>query len=225
MEVIDYNKPGATLHIGDFGNWESLSRHPRMRGVKRSYPRDKEAVRARVKDLQKAQGPKGRLIFVKGNHDAWLDRYIAEHAPELEDDDDFDSRSVFGLQPRDEVVEYREGIHIGKVYYTHEIGHTGPGSTRQNLVAAGQCIVTGHSHLAGVEYGGTVLGEHNFSMQLGWMGDPNKFKKKPYMPVAKMRNWQRGLGVVDYDEKWNLGFAHFCPYVKGRLVVNGKVFK
>lgn len=225
MRAIEDQKPKVVLQIGDLGDWDSLStHHARRRGTRRSYKSDKKSVRSVVSDLQASTG-NGRLIFLEGNHDARVHDYLVDRAPEMEDDEDFDPRAILGLREEDAWYPYRDGVHIGKVYYTHDIGHTGVSSTRQNLVAAGHCIVTGHSHRAGVEFGGTVLGEHIFSMSVGYMGDPKKFAAKPYMPIAKMKDWQRGLGIVEYDSKWNLGFAHFAPYVRGRLVVNGKEYK
>jgi predicted phosphodiesterase len=225
LDVIETTKPKVVLQIGDFGDWESLSSHARKWGTRRSYSADKKAVRAKVADLQLATDYGARLIILQGNHDERLERYLAERAPEMEDDEDFDSRSVFQLRAEDEWVPYRSGIHIGKVYYAHDIGHAGVSATRQNLLSAGQCIVTGHSHRAGIEYGGSILGEHIFSMSVGYMGDRNEFAKKPYLPIAKMRDWQNGLATVDYDKKWNLGFASFAPYVKSRLVLDEKEYR
>jgi hypothetical protein len=226
MRAIQDQAPAHVIQIGDLGDWSSLStHHTRGRGERRNFAADRRSVRASVADLQSVTPKSGVLTLLGGNHDAWLDAYLVERAPEMEDAEEFDVRTLLGLRPRDRYFPYRAGFHLGKVYYTHDIGHCGAAATRQNLVAAGHCIVTGHTHRAGIEYGGTILGDRHFSMSVGWMGDPAAFAKQPYMPIAKMKDWQRGLGVVTYDSKWRCGFASFSPWVNGRLVVNGSEYR
>lgn len=224
LRVIQHMKPQKVLQIGDFGDWESLSMHARKAGVRRSYRADKAAVRTCFRELCDASGS-AEITVVEGNHDERLSRYLAENASEMEDDDAFDPRSVFGLRNRDVWVPYRTGIHIGQVYYTHDVGHSGKNARQQNLDAVQQCVVTGHTHRGGISYGGNVMGSHYFALELGWVGDMKKFADKPYMHVAKMKDWQLGLGVVDYDTNWNLAWGQMCPIVKGRVSVDGRMFK
>lgn len=224
LKVISDTKPKRVVSIGDFGDFESVSLHARKSGTRRDFRTEKAAVRKAVRELQQAAGS-AELDFLQGNHEERLERYLVERAPEMEGDEDLSPRSVLGLRDRDNWTPYRSGIHIGKVYYTHDVGHAGKNSTQQTLDSVGQCVVTGHTHRAGLLYGGDVLGEHSFSMTVGWLGDKKMFALKPYMPVAKMKDWQLAFGIVDYDADWNLGFAQLCAFVKGRVSVDGRSFK
>lgn len=222
-KVIADIKPDVLLQVGDLANMDSVSRHPAARGAKRSLHADREDAREIRADLRQAAGRKARIVWIEGNHDAWLDKYLAER-PEL--DAEFGTPQQFwDLKEGEEWVPYRDGIHIGKVYYTHDIGYSGAQATKQNLAAAGHCIVSGHTHHAAIEYGGTIMDQRVFSMSCGWLGDRNKFAMRPYMPIAKMKNWQLGLGVVNYSDDWSLAWATFCPIIKNKVSVNGATWK
>lgn len=225
LNVIDDQKPAYVVQIGDFGDWDSLSSHPRKHGVKRSYAGDKRAIRTQMRELQDAAGPHCQIVICEGNHDYRIHNYLSSRASEMEDDADFDQRHIFGLREGDIWVPYMTGWSLGKVYYTHDIGFSGKNAAAQNLAAAQHCIVTGHNHHAGMAYGGSVLGNHHFSMSLGWLGDRAQYAKKPFMPVAKMKDWQLAIGVVDYDTKWNLAFGHVAPIVNNRLILDGKEYR
>lgn len=222
LKVVSDAKPDVVLQLGDLANMESVSRHPPMRGIRRSVKEDRKAAQETRAELRQAAG-KARIVWISGNHDHWLERYLAER-PELEDE--FGTPQQFwDIRSSEEWVPYRDGIHIGKVYYTHDVGHAGKQATRQNLQAAGHCIVTGHTHAGGLDYGGTILGQRIFSMSCGWLGDPMKFAMQPYMPIAKMKDWQQGFGVVNYDDSFDLAWATFCPIIKRRVSVNGRLWR
>lgn len=224
LRMVADLRPRKVWVSGDVGNWGSLSRHARKRGEVRKYKQDRDGVRAALRELFDAAGT-AELIVQQGNHDLWVDNYLASNAPEMEELDDFDFPSALGLRKRDIWVPYNTGRHIGQVYYTHDIGHCGRTALRANLVGAGQCIVTGHTHTAGVLYGSTVKGAAHFAMETGWVGDRAEFAKFPYMSEVKQKDWQYGLGLIEYDKAWDAAWATFVPFVDGKARYGGKEWR
>lgn len=224
LQMIADLKPQKVWLAGDIGNWGSLARHARARHEVRSFQSDKLGVRSVMRELYSAL-PSGQVIAQQGNHDLWVDNYLAANAAELEEDGAFDFRSLLQLRKIDHWVPYRSGIHIGKVYYTHDIGHSGRGALRQNLAGAGQCIVTGHTHSAGVLYGSTVKRSPHFALEVGWVGSHKEFDKFPYMSEVKRKDWQHGVGVVEYDKTWQQAWATFVPFVGGKARYGGKEYR
>lgn len=223
LKVIDALRPKKVWLAGDIGDWPSMSRHPRKLGEDRDFQLERREVLTLMREIQDAAGA-AELIVQQGNHDQWVENYLASNAAALEGEVQYTPEALFGLRKRDIFVPYRTGRTIGQVYYTHDVGHSGNSALRQNL-AVGRCITTGHTHRAGTIYASDELGGNSrFAMEVGWVGDREKFLKKPYMSEAKMRDWQQGLGCVEYDKNWDCAWAHFAPFVKNRVRIDGKEY-
>ena len=161
-------RPHTIVFLGDFADFMSVSFHPRTLGV-RGYTLEEEvaAVNARLDEIQ-ALGAT-RVVFCKGNHEYRLERYLSEKAPEL-----------FGLvdggalpvrRARVECVEYRHHPKIGKMHFTHDVGHAGIYAHRQSRMAYEGNVVIGHVHRCSMEVAGTSRGPSHVGIALGWLGD------------------------------------------------------
>jgi metallophosphoesterase superfamily enzyme len=135
-------KPDTIVFLGDFADFMSVSFHPRELG-RRGYTlkEEAEAVNARLDQIQ-ALGAK-RVVFIKGNHEYRLERYLTEKAPSL-----FglvDVAALFRFEERGwECVEYRKHLKIGRMHFTHDVGHAGIYAHRQSRMAYEGNVVIGH---------------------------------------------------------------------------------
>jgi predicted phosphodiesterase len=214
LKVIATVKPDMVIQLGDLADYHTLSAHAPEPGPRVTTEEEVEAHQEAVRELRSAHRPAQRR-FLRGNHCYRLERLMYRQAPELVGElRSWEDR--LGLEGSESTQQYRKGLQLGPVLYIHDLGHSGKQATQQNLDAAGTCVVTGHTHRAGIAYGGTVDGHRSFSMSCGWLGDPAQIT---YLPAAKMREWQHGVGLVQYAG----GIAHatFVPFVKGRAVVLG----
>ena len=172
-------------------------------------------MRAELKALRTYVGK--RCIYVEGNHEWRLARYLESKAPDL-----FGLVKVEDLFELDSLgwkwVPYHDHCTVGKVMFAHDLGHCGKHAALNTLGAAGHCVVFGHTHRGGVHYGGTVGGNSHFALNVGWLGDATKVD---YMHRAKTRDWQLGFGWINMDPK-GLAWATFCPMVKGKVCVDGR---
>jgi len=211
-------KPDTIVFLGDFADFMSVSFHPRELG-RRGYTlkEEAEAVNARLDQIQ-ALGAK-RVVFIKGNHEYRLERYLTEKAPSL-----FglvDVAALFRLEERGwECVEYRKHLKIGKMHFTHDVGHAGIYAHRQSRMAYEGNVVIGHVHRLSYEVAGTSKGPSHAGIALGWLGDKGAID---YMHAAKAAQWALGFGVA-YHERAS-GNVHVVPVpiVDYRCVVEGQL--
>lgn len=209
-------KPDTIVFLGDFADFMSVSFHPRELG-RRGYTlkEEAEAVNARLDQIQ-ALGAK-RVVFIKGNHEYRLERYLTEKAPSL-----FglvDVAALFRFEERGwECVEYRKHLKIGRMHFTHDVGHAGIYAHRQSRMAYEGNVVIGHVHRLSYEVAGTSKGPAHAGIALGWLGDKGAID---YMHAAKAAQWALGFGVA-YHERAS-GNVHVVPVpiVDYRCVVEG----
>lgn len=209
-------KPDTIVFLGDFADFCSVSFHPRTLGV-RGYTLEEEvaAVNARLDEIESLGA--SRVVFCKGNHEYRLERYLSEKAPEL-----FglvDTAALFRFTARGwSVVEYRHHLKIGKMHFTHDVGHAGIYAHRQSRMAYEGNVVIGHVHRCSMEVAGTSKGPSHVGIALGWLGDK---KAIDYMHAAKASQWTLAFGIA-YHER-DTGNVHVVPVpiVDYRCVIEG----
>lgn len=215
LKTVRETQPSRIVIMGDFVDCLTVSHFPRGPGRINTLKDEVEAAHLALTDLGDAAG-KAKITFLMGNHEARLEKYLAEKAPEL-----FgliDMESLLELKKRGwPLVPYRKHITYGKIAYSHDVGFCGKSAVSQNLDSFGGNIVTGHTHRAGIVYDGTVLGEHRVAMSCGWLGD---FGAIDYMHQSKTRSWQHGVGWCRQDRAGN-GWISFAPIIQNRLCIEG----
>lgn len=208
-------KSTSTVQLGDFPDNEAFSRHGKTFGRKLDPDAHLKKVQIEARELENAA--RGKVTWLLGNHCAWVHKYVAAHAPSAEV-----AMKPIGelLGYSSEPIPYQKMLRIGKVNYVHDQGFAGANATRQTLAAVGGCIVHGHDHRATCVYSGDTNGDRWFGMGCGWLGDADKIT---YAPPSRTCQWQLAIGVIDYRE--GLAFARVVPFVKGRFVLDGKVYR
>jgi len=218
LRVVKATQPDHVVIMGDFMDCYSVS----------SFPRDPSRVSHLKAEFDMANREldkltelvDGRVTFLEGNHERRIARYVEQKASELHGLVDLWD-GIFVADRGWRWVPYREHVIMGKLAFAHDIGHAGKGAVQQSLDAMGHNLVIGHTHRAGICYGGTVKGEHRVAMSCGWLGDVTKVD---YMHRAKTRDWQHGFGWVrqaDNGDSW----LTFVPIIQGKCSLEGTTFK
>lgn len=220
LMVAAFIKPSILVVLGDFADFFSVSDH--SKDPNRAMQLDKE-----IADVHKGLDELGALgatekHFIAGNHEDRLQRYLQDRAPEL-----FNLVSIpelLKLKKRGwTYTPYKSDLRVGKVHFTHDVGHAGRNSVFQCMDTFQHSNVTGHTHRLAYIVEGNALGEHKLSTQLGWLGD---VKKADYMHQVKAnKNWALGFGIGYLDPQSELVYITPVPIVNYTCVVNGKLFK
>lgn len=212
-------KPHIIVHCGDLADFYAVSSHSKDPSRKHQLKDELKEVKRLRKQLD-ALGAK-RKVFIEGNHEDRLRRYLEEKAPELFGM--FDTDSLLGLSENGwEFVAYKEATKVGKVWFTHDTGNSGLYTTARALAAFQHSVVIGHHHAIQYAVEGDAVGGHRVGAQFGWLGD---VKQIDYMhKIRAMRNWSLGFGV-GYKDTDGTVFLQPVPIVGYRCCLEGKVFR
>jgi predicted phosphodiesterase len=220
MRVAKDLKPKHLILLGDAIDNYSVSSHSKDPNRVRMLDEEVSALNAEL-DKFDALNAKHK-VFISGNHENRLERYLQDKAPELYNL--VKIPELFKLKQRGwEYIPYKDHKELGKIHITHDVGHAGRGSVFQNLDTYQHSVITGHTHKLCYVVEGNAVGEQKLSAQFGWLGDVTQVD---YMHKAKaLKNWALGFGVGYYDPSSGYSYLTPVPIVKYTCVVNGKFYK
>lgn len=213
-------RPKGIVIIGDLADCCAISDHDKDPARALGLKGEIAAVNKRLDELD-ALGATDK-IYVEGNHEDRLTRYLQRKAPEL-----FDVTaipSLFRLKERKwQFTSYRKHTKRGKLHLTHDIGVAGRYAVYRCLEAYEHSVVTGHTHRLAYIVEGNALGTPKVSAQFGWLGDRRKIDYMSEIKVTK--DWALGFGVGYLEPKSGLAYLTPIPIVNNTCVVNGKLYQ
>lgn len=219
IKVATAEKFDTVVILGDFCDFYQVSFHAKSPD---RVMRFKDELRQAAKLLRELEGCGfKRKIYIHGNHEYRLTRYLCDKAPELYEL--VVKQDLLGLASHGwEEVAYKDDIRIGRVYVTHDVGRAGIYSTRQSMHDYMDNVVIGHNHRMDYHVGGNAKGVAHVGASFGWLGDVSKVD---YMHALKARsNWALGFGTAYIRGN---GFAYLTPHpiISYTCVVNGRLYK
>lgn len=218
LAVVRGWQPDILVILGDFADMWSVSSHSRDPKRKLLLEDELHEVRAGLREIEKASAG-ARRIYVMGNHEHRLERYIHDRAPELAGLRGSSYAELVGLAVGGwEVVPYMMHKLIGKLYVTHDCGYAGANAVRATGQAYGSNVAIGHTHRLGVSYFGDARGNTYVSGSFGWLGDAAAIGYGH--EASKARDWQLGFGTGRLLANGNVHLSP-VPIVQGRAVVEG----
>lgn len=209
-------RPHTICVLGDFFDFYCVSDHDKN-------PRRVAILDDELKAGGDALGLLDRLgarrkIFICGNHEHRLARYLSRRAPEL--DGIIDIPGALALKERGwEYVPYKNGIHLGNLYVTHDMDYAGKYALFHTMGDVGASFVIGHTHRFGMTLSHDSLGKPSMGASFGWLGD---FKAVDYMHALKARrDWAHGFGLGYMIN----GLIHLVPVpiIGSSCVIEGTV--
>lgn len=212
-------KPTHIVIIGDFMDMYAVSSH--SKDPKRSGMLTKE-VEVGLKALNQldALGAKHK-IFIGGNHEDRLERYLQEKAPELYDF--INVPSMLGLRDKGwKYIPYKSDYKLGKLWLTHDCGTAGRNAIFKAMDTYQHSTITGHSHRLAYIVEGNATGEVKLAAAFGWLGDARKVDYMQKQLVLK--NWTLGFGIGYLNPVTGTVYTVPVPIVNYSCMVNGKLY-
>ncbi len=212
-------KPDIIVVEGDFGDFYPVSAHDKDP----SRCNDLEYEVGKIKEARTQLDKLGatRKIFIEGNHEYRLARYLSSNAPAL-----FKMLTVpelFELKANGwEYVPYKSSCRLGKLHLTHDTGTAGQNAHRQSMNAFQGSVVIGHTHRMEFSVLGKADGAPQVGAMFGWLGS---FEDIDYMhTIAAKRAWVHGFGIGFLEPN---GVVHLqpVPIVNGACCVLGKIIR
>ncbi len=218
LEAGRHLKPDTIIVMGDFIDCYAVSSHQKNPANRVSIEDEIAAGNAALDQLE-ALGAT-RLVYIEGNHESRMPRYIADRAPEIHAIAPT-IRNLLRVDERGwEWVPYRDHITIGKCHYTHDLGKAGDNAHVDARKRFESNVVMAHVHKLGASYGGNLKGETHVGVCAGWLGSAADCE---YLSRAQaMSGWQLGFCTTAMESD---GTTHIQthPIINYRAFVDGKL--
>ena len=211
-------KPQHIVIMGDFADCYTVSSHSKKPDRALKLKEEIEATKLALDEI-KNLGAKNN-VFIAGNHEDRLIRYLQDRAPEL-----FDFISIPQILELKEkgfkYVPYKQSYKLGKMNFTHDTGVAGRYAHYKALETFQHNVIIGHTHRIGYAVEGNANGERHLCAQLGWLGDVEEID---YMHQVKAKKeWSLGFGVGHMDTKTGVVYVTPIPIINGTCLIEGEL--
>lgn len=218
-QFIDDFKPHYVICGGDMLDCAAISHHNdrkpgRVEGLR--LFRDAEGLREELLDFLEAR--RIERIFLKGNHEAWLDQLV-EAVPGLAGY--VEAEVILGLD-KWKVIPQGEKYRLGKLVFKH--GDTisgGEHMAKSAVISSERSIRFGHLHTYAVY---TKLSDVDLSQKHTGVSMPCMCRKGPGYGKGRANKWINGFGFGYVQDNGN--FTDYVPIViGGQTVIEGKLYR
>jgi predicted phosphodiesterase len=201
LKAIKMVKPSIFIHLGDLGEWESVSgwkykrrKRPPLEYILPEIEKDIEAVNDgldqfdKVLDSVKCE----ERYLLEGNHDVWCNQFVDEH-PYLKE---IQFPNALRLKERGYIYKpYGKYLKIGKLYFYHGGHYSTVYHARQHALNLGKSVVYGHIHDI-QRHSVTHLDGAHAGFSLGCLKDMSD-EANTWLRNRKT-SWGHAFGVVDW---------------------------
>lgn len=226
LKAAQFINPKHIYILGDYADFYSVSSHQKHPEVF-SMLKDEVVNVLMGLDQLDEMFPDAKKVFIEGNHEHRLERYLCERAPALFGVTSIEHVLELSGRPNWKFVPYGPNQQCAVAGSKLIARHEPLASSAKATAAKALCsLVYGHihrieeSHIVGLD------GSNHLSFSLGWLGDKRHDKVFDY--VKNHHQWQLGFGLVYVDPKSHLFFhqkIHILEFgSKVQCVVNGKRF-
>lgn len=208
LQVAKDLKPDLVVYLGDFFDCEGTASHKKTNplrdpGLLKDELKEGRELLSETEEACKAK----KYIFMQGNHEWRIERYIAENAPRL--GGLYSSREIlciptdYGYFPYGQENYYR----IGRLTVTHGYlaGENPAASTVKKFRSS---VLMGHVHKIQEYHISNIHGEDWVGLCPGWLGDQRKAAE--YMKGVS--DWSLGFAVTYHKD--NGDFFHQLVHIK-----------
>lgn len=224
LKVAKDIKVDEIVILGDFADFYAINSHGTHPQVIPMLIDEVESVKKRIDELDKLF-PKAKKVFIEGNHEYRLERYLLKNCPALFGVTSTEHLLELNKRPNWKFIPYGPNqsykVLGSKLKARHEPLSSSAKATAAKALTS---LVYGHihrieeSHIVGLD------GTNHVCFSVGWLGD--KTYDKIFGYVKSHHQWQLGFGIVHVDEKTKY-FYHDKIHILDNYtcVVNGKLYK
>lgn len=217
IRVAKELRPDVFVCLGDLLDFYQLSRFDKDPSRKTTVADDCDLARKWFYKLDRALPDKCTKVFIEGNHEARLQKWIWANGSDLGKMipalGDYLHLPALGW----EHVRYGELWRYGNVAYMH--GDRCGMNVSMNMIRKYGCnVVHGHDHGAGLRYFANAV-SRVWSLNCGHLSDMTQ-QEYLYGGVA---DWTVGFGLVEYNNDLTHAQPSFVPIVGGKALVRGKL--
>jgi predicted phosphodiesterase len=135
--------PDIFVCLGDFADFYSVSFFSKRPDRVHQLDEELSAINVHLDYMDEIM-PRARKIFIAGNHEVRLERYLTDKAPALFNMVKIDKLFQLDKRKNWEYVPYKEHIKIGSLYLTHDVGSHGGNAHRKSRDVFNKSTIIGH---------------------------------------------------------------------------------
>jgi predicted phosphodiesterase len=221
LDALADFKPDVFVSLGDFMDLSSVSHWSKDPNTALDLAAERTVAETMLAEIEtRTEG--ARRIYVAGNHEDRLKRFLQDKAPQFFNV--LDIPKLLRLEERGwEYVPYKQSVKVGKLHITHDVGSAGRYNVYKALDTFQSPVVTGHTHRLGYVVEGDATGDSQVSAQFGWLGD---VEQVDYMHRVKARrDWTLGFGYGYVNPKSGYAYLVPVPIVDYTAVVEGRLYR
>lgn len=210
--------------LGDYADFYAVTSHQKDPRVLQMLIDEVEDVLKGLDQLDELF-PDVKKVFIEGNHEHRLERYLSEKAPAL-----------FGITSTEHLLKINQRpnwtFHKYSPNQLYAIGgtklfvkHEPPGSSAKlSATKAISNIVYGHIHRIEESHIVSIEGVNYVAFSVGWLGDKRNDKIFGY--VKGHHQWQMGFGLTFIDTSTNYFYNQTAHILENySCVVAGKLYR
>ena len=209
--------------IGDYGEFISVGSHPKDPDLEGLLSNELKSVNDGLDQLDKLF-PRSKKVFIEGNHEYRLSRFIRDKAPQLYGS--IDAKRLLRIDERRDWkwVPYgpdqQHKVLGSKLYARHEPSGGGEHCAAGTVKKSGCSVIFGHVHR--IQEFQTVMlnGQNHRGITSGWLGDKNH---KVFRYVKNHWQWALGSNIVTVlpDGSFFANTVHIIDY---KCIYGGKLY-
>lgn len=223
--ALDLSLDEITL-LGDYGDFYFVNGHGKHPMLANTLVEEVTRILFRLDELDKLF-PKVKKVFLEGNHEFRLERYIQNVAPGLFGVTETKNILKLDNRPNWKFIPYgpNQCHHVLNSYLRAR--HEPLGNSAKLTASRALCsLVYGHIHRIEESHAVGLDGTNHVAFSVGWLGDKRKDKVFGY--VKNHHQWQLGFGIVRVDTNTRL-FYHQKVHIlnigrKYSCLVDGKFY-
>jgi len=223
LDVAMDLSPDEIVILGDYADFYAVNSHGKSPTLTLSLQEEVTAVVERLIELNKLF-PKSKKVFIQGNHEYRLERYIAKNCPDLYGVTD--TKSILELN----ILGYNyvpygptQKYHVlgSKLIARHEPLAGGKHVAQNTVEKAMASVIFGHTHRIQEAQIVTMGGDNYRGISSGWLGD-SKHEVMQY--VRSHHQWALGFSIVRVlnSGTWFNQLVHIIDY---KCMVDGFIYE
>lgn len=209
--------------LGDFGDFYAISSHGKHPEAQHLLLDEVDAINMRL-DMIDAMFPGIKKIFIEGNHENRLERYLTRNAPALFGITCTEYLFQFNMRPNWTFIPYTKRQHYSVLGTRLGARHEpfSASSAKASLTNSLCDLVYGHIHRI-EEFNTNIFNGRSLSHFCpGWLGDERYDKIFGYA----VDRWQKGFSLVySVDNTDSYSRITYAFDEQKRVIVHGRLYK
>lgn len=205
IAAADYWRPDTVIVLGDWLDNAAFSRHGKQTVTELEQPRYSDNMRRMCSYLLRLTRRGANLVFIEGNHEAWVERWCVQQGGHAAQD------IYAAMAPRKYVEEAVPGVtwvpYMAKDVTRYEVApnlwachgwrHSTHAASAHAKLVPGLSILFGHTHRMQMDtYRNPATGEVLEARSFGCLA-----KLQPYYAHGAPTAWVHGFGMLYQSRK------------------------